>query len=604
MLQLQLKQSEAIPIELEEEARRKLLALDIEKQHLEETTIGLRTLMADVEKTWHQRYCQIGAAQQRNTSGVDQETSTDAVPELVAPAIDLQMEHTVAKLIEKVAAAEQQSTKAQGREAKVVRRLEQQEQENERLVKARENALAALRQEQERGAQLLKGQQEEATRQASQLQAQLATASQRTHTDASVIQDLRNTVRELKASLADTTANLAAATAVAATREGKGQTALQEMMDSRDAVAAQVEKMKTNLAEQDLLHQRRTQADSATICELRAQLENLQTQQQAAHSERVQALDRVAELQSNNTQLQKALATATANAESAREEMLKATRDQVVAVSSSKTASEVFGTQMEDMQLTVSQLSVLMDSGNENVQELHDHVASLQHAVLGYRTATHEEQNSLAAQIETLEARVGAISERDGSGGGGSSSSRSTTRRNSSYCLTPGQNHAGRSEVVAPQVTSPRQLPVTLRNSSAQETLITPTPTARGSGGDGSDAGMAVASSNKHARTKKSTVVSKQQATMRAALQQLRVELHNFNGSQTAKLSSGLGGRLGSKDNLGNLGGSLGSSSLGGKENARMGVPPKNLRRYFPPSPQKLSTQHTSTAAVPMLGMR
>ena len=63
MLQLQLKQSEAIPIELEEEARRKLLALDIEKQNLEETTIGLRTLMADVEKTWHQRYCQIGAWQ-------------------------------------------------------------------------------------------------------------------------------------------------------------------------------------------------------------------------------------------------------------------------------------------------------------------------------------------------------------------------------------------------------------------------------------------------------------------------------------------------------------------------------------------------------------
>jgi hypothetical protein len=64
-------------VSLHDEAQDKLLSLDIERQHLEETTSGLRSLMQTVQNTWAEHAGRVDTG--RRGPGVDQATSTDPV---------------------------------------------------------------------------------------------------------------------------------------------------------------------------------------------------------------------------------------------------------------------------------------------------------------------------------------------------------------------------------------------------------------------------------------------------------------------------------------------------------------------------------------------
>ena len=258
----------------EDQEETKLLELEIERQHLEETTGNLQNLMDTVESSWREKYCQL-AAQNLFRGDALQKVQVDQSA-AIADAGRAEQEAQTRQWREKAELASADLAKAVGREGRVMKQmagvvssLEKLQEENEFVTAARAQAEAALEQERSKSEARV-----------AELTAALAAERELTRlrsTQAAGQHEAAETQRGADARVDALQGELEAARDRAAS--------LERTMSEREQGLARLEESQATLRDQQASERRQAEADSdalsaalARIKELEAELRQLRQQ--------------------------------------------------------------------------------------------------------------------------------------------------------------------------------------------------------------------------------------------------------------------------------------------------------------------------------------
>ena len=275
--------------EEEDQEETKLLELEIERQHLEETTGNLQNLMDTVESSWREKYCQL-AAQNLFRGDALQKVQVDQSA-AIADAGRAEQEARTRQWREKAELAEADLAKAVGREASVMKQmagvvssLEKLQEENEFVGAARAQAEAALEQER------------------SKSEARVAELTAALAAERELTRQLRSTQAASQHEAAETQrgADARVSALQGELEEARGRAAsLERTMSQKEQGLAQLEESQATLREQQASERRQAEADSdalsaalARIMELEAELRQLreQTAPGGGHAETAEQL--------------------------------------------------------------------------------------------------------------------------------------------------------------------------------------------------------------------------------------------------------------------------------------------------------------------------
>lgn len=352
-------------LSIEEETRDRLLALDIERQHLEETTSGLRALMNSVESSWSTKLEQLKPLTEQDQ------------PKNCSALIEAQLNES----------AERES-KAIQQLATVVQTLESQQEEYEDLCNKNSCLQTALQEAREENQQLK-----------ADMQAQIEMSEQKCRQQyQNIEQELRRKVDELQSEL---------------------KCARAEAHSAQDDAAQKIEAANR---EMERSMQSQEQLSAVTVHRLQESVVRLEQELSAANASASTAVKQCAELQAQNVNLGEKLASTTAKMETLRldiadkasiiaslRESVQSTREdlkekmqQDVPTKCSNSLIGVHGKQIEELQTTVSGLTQLVDAGAQNADELQQHVAVLQKTIVQWKTDATAERQSTAKKIDAI----------------------------------------------------------------------------------------------------------------------------------------------------------------------------------------------------------
>jgi hypothetical protein len=282
---VQLQDQATKSTESEDEIRGKLVTLDIERHHLEETTIGLRSLMQSVEQSWSEKYCQLAKqGSVRTVSTEDRATCTadggdaDSAEEL--HTMQLHLDEAIGR---EMAVKEKLEL--------VLDKLEEQQEENQVLVRKRVFTEESLQEEKEMVAKLIAQSKVDHAEAMKHVEIVETRVTQQAEVDAVVMQALRDEIGETKLERETLSSEL---------RNQSGETTalVRKLTGERDAALAQVEVLVAEqsrlIANQSLREALATGAD-ATIQELREQVARLVLEGGATEAEVSQLRIRSAE---------------------------------------------------------------------------------------------------------------------------------------------------------------------------------------------------------------------------------------------------------------------------------------------------------------------